>query len=283
MALYRGFTTVEELDHQYRPELRVADALKIRAGWAGHNVRVGQMAERGLGYGPTRDEYADVFRAPTGVPGAAPIHIFLHGGYWRANAPSDFHFIAEQLVKDGFCVVIPNYSLCPKVTIDEIVRQMRACLKWVHQSASTFGADPNNITLSGHSAGGQLTAMLLATDWQREYGLDPTFIRGGCAVSGLYDLAPFPYTTLQPLLQLTWDQVARNSPINLERELCAPLSLFVGGDESEEFHRQMTDYAQAMGGLPTAAIPNANHFTVLNAYLDPESALYRQIKIYSAA
>jgi arylformamidase len=219
------------------------------------------------------DVYVDIFHGPAG----APIHVFLHGGYWRANAPRDFHFIAEQLVKDGFCVVIPNYSLAPKVTLDEIVRQVRACLKWVARSARMSNADQSNITISGHSAGGHLTAMMLLTDWQGEYGLAPDFIRGGLGVSGLYDLAPFPYTTLQPQLQLTWAQVARNSPIKIDRRPCAPLSLTVGGDESEEFHRQMTDYAEYAGGLDHFPTPGTNHFNVLGAYLDRESRLYKTI------
>jgi arylformamidase len=272
MKLYRDFATVEELDRQYLPGLRVPNAGEIRAGWAIQNARVGKTLHSRLAYGPTVDEYVDVFRGPAG----APIHVFLHGGYWRANAPGDFHFVVERLVADGFCVVVPNYSLCPKVTIDEIVRQVRACLKWLHAFADLAGADPANLTLSGHSAGGHLTAMALLTDWPGEYGIDPGFIRGGIAVSGLYDLAPFPYTTLQPSLQLTWDQVARNSPIKSARAPCAPLVLAVGGDESEEFQRQMNDYARHVGA-EAFAVPGANHFTVLDAYLDPASRLYREI------
>jgi len=271
MTLYRDFSTVEELDQQYLPGLRVANAAAIRAQWAKENARLAGKVLKRLSYGPTLDEYVDVFEGKIG----APIHVFLHGGYWRANAPSDFYFVAERLAADGFCVVLPNYSLAPKVSLDEIVRQMRACLKWI----KVFGihnADNSNITISGHSAGGHLTAMMLLTDWQGEYGIDPSFIRGGVAVSGLYDLAPFPYTTLQPSLQLTWDQVARNSPIKISRPPCAPLALTVGGDESEEFHRQMTDYA-AHAGVESFVVPAANHFTVLDAYRDPASRLYREI------
>ena len=272
--LYRDFQTVEELDKQYLPGLRIPDAAVVRARWIPDNERMGKSVRPGLFYGPSLDEYADIF--PASTPGA-PIHVFLHGGYWRANAPRDFYFVAERLVQDGFCVVIPNYSLCPKVTLDEIVRQMRACLKWVHRSGSSFDGDPSNVTVSGHSAGGHLTAMILLTDWQGEYGIDPAFIRGGVAVSGLYDLMPFPYTTLQPSLQLTWDQVARQSPIKQTGPLCAPLKLAVGGDESEEFHRQMNDYA-AHAKLDCFAVPDINHLTVLAAYLDRNSALYRAIR-----
>lgn len=271
MKLYRDFASIEELDKQYLPGLRVANAAAIREQWAKENARLAPKVLKRLTYGPTLDEYVDVFEGKIG----APIHVFLHGGYWRANAPSDFYFVAERLAADGFCVVMPNYSLAPKVSLDEIVRQMRACLKWI-KVFGVHNADTSNVTISGHSAGGHLTAMMLLTDWQGEFGIDPSFIRGGVAVSGLYDLAPFPYTTLQPSLQLTWDQVARNSPIKIDRRLCAPLALTVGGDESEEFHRQMTDYA-AHAGLEAFVLPATNHFTVLDAYLDPASRLYREI------
>ena len=274
MPLYRQFETVEQLDQQYLPALRVPEFREIVARWSTESERVGKLPGHHprLAYGPTLDETVDIFYGPKG----APIHVFLHGGYWRAFAPKDFYFIAEQLVKDGFCVVLPNYSLCPKVSIDEIVRQVRACLKWLHVFADLAGADPTNITLSGHSAGGHLTAMALLTDWQGDYGIDPSFIRGGVAVSGLYDLAPFPYTTLQPSLQLTWDQVARNSPINQPAALCAPLALTVGERESEEFHCQMKDYAEHKH-LRSFVVPDANHYTVLDAYLDRDSLLYREI------
>ena len=173
-------------------------------------------------------------------------------------------------------MVVPNYSLCPKVTLDEIVRQMRACLVWINRTADEFGADGTNVTISGHSAGGHLTAMMMLTDWQGEYGLDPSFITAGIAISGLYDLAPFPYTTLQPSLQLTWDQVTRLSPINSRRTPCSPLTLAVGQDESEEFQRQMNDYA-ALIDAPTIVVPSANHFTILEPYNDAASALYKAL------
>lgn len=159
MKLYRDFETVEELDKQYLPSLHVPDLPAIRARWAEDNARMAKTVRHRIAHGPTRDEYLDVFPGPAG----APIHIFLHGGYWRANAPSDFYFVAERLVQDGFCVVVPNYSLAPKASLDEIVRQVRACVRvpWVHLNSDVFDADAANVTISGHSAGGHLTAMVL--------------------------------------------------------------------------------------------------------------------------
>ena len=91
--------------------------------------------------------------------------------------------------------VVVNYALCPKVTIDEIVRQARAAIAWTYKSAGSFGGDPERIYVAGHSAGGHLTGMLLLTNWEGDYALPKEFIKGACAISNLFNLAPFPYTS----------------------------------------------------------------------------------------
>lgn len=173
--------------------------------------------------------------------------------------------------------VVINYALCPEVTIEEIVRQTRAALAWTYESAGSFGGDPERIYVAGHSAGGHLTAMLLSTDWERDYGLPGDVIKGACAISGLFDLAPFPYTFLQPKLQLTWDQVSRNSPILHLPDDAPPLLVAYGEDETAEFRRQSEEFLAAWKskGLPgdLLPLPDANHYDVLEGFLDPESPL----------
>jgi arylformamidase len=106
-----------------------------------------------------------------------------------------------------------NYALCPIVSIDEIVRQVRASIAWAFRHGGEFGADTSRLTISGHSVGGHLVAMALATDWRGGYGLPPDFIKGAVAISGVYDLGFVPYSYIQPKVQATWDQVLRLSPI----------------------------------------------------------------------
>lgn len=285
MMLYKHFTSQEAIDRQYNVAASVG-------GYAAHAkicareseaVRQRFRCEANLRYGPTLDETVDVF--PAVRPGA-PLVVFIHGGYWqRPVTTREFAFVARELLADGAAVAIPNYSLCPKVTIDEIVRQNRAAVAWLVREAERFNADPARLVVCGHSAGGHLTAMLLCTDWAGEYGMPPDTIKGGLAISGLFDLRPFVYSWLQPKLQLAHQTVVRQSPLfqvpSPEAGPDAPLVLAVGGDETEEFHRQAETFLRAWKAKNhdghVVDLPGRNHFTVVHEFLDRASPLYREL------
>jgi arylformamidase len=265
--LYRDFATSEALDREYNPRLAVPDVDSEFRRWAEDSARVRAELPCRLDvpYGPTRAEHLDLFPAERG---GAPVHVFFHGGYWRAFTAKEFSFVAEPLHRRGIAVAIVNYALCPEVKVEEIVRQCRAALAWVKRNAAAFGGDPARISISGHSAGGHITGMMLATEWERLYGLPGDLVKAACPVSGLYDLEPFPFTWLQPTLQLGWDEVRRCSPL---RRLPAPgprIAVVVGGRESAEFHRQAEEYVAALRGAGHAPayldVPERDHFTILH-------------------
>ncbi len=273
--LYRGFATQEELDEQYDPERTVANAgfyadLYERESYL---LRSERKHSLNVAFGPTLAEHVDLY--PAGED--APVLVYVHGGYWRARTSQEFGFVARGPGSRGVATVVPNYALCPEVTIDEIVRQTRAALAWAYKNARTFGGDPDRIHVAGHSAGGHLVAMLLTTDWEDDYGLPADVIKGATVISGLFDLAPFPYTFLQPKLQLTWDQVRRNSPILHVPDSASPLFVAYGGDETDEFKRQSKDYLAAWKsrGLQGEhlVLSGKNHYDVIDGFLDPESPL----------
>ena len=114
----------------------------------------------------------------------------MHGGYWRSLDKQHFSFVARGLQPAGVLVAVINYALIPTVDMDELVRQVRASVAWLHRNVAALGGDPDNITVSGHSAGGHLTAMLLSTDWPAFAGLPADLVKAGCGISGLYDLEP---------------------------------------------------------------------------------------------
>ncbi len=282
MRLYRDFTDQAALDAAYDPSRTAEDAAGMMAAWQARSAAtVAEGGGRlGVRYGPTLAEYLDIFPAgPAARPtaGPAPVHVFVHGGYWRRFSARDFAWVAEPVGARGVTAVIVNYALCPAVSIVEIVRQIRAALAWCHQHAASFGGDPGRLTLSGHSAGGHLVAMALATDWSGQYGLPDGLVERALALSGLFDLRPFPFTYLQPALQLTTAEVLAASPIDLAPTAPTPLTVAVGALESDEFRRQSRDFVAAwrQHEAPCAyqELAGADHFTALDRLFAPESPL----------
>lgn len=280
MPLYRAFETQEELDWEYKPEIRIEDPKafeKIIAGRIATAKAALAVLERtaDVYYGPTRMEKLDIYPA---AEANAPIVVFIHGGYWFDGRlkKENYVWVAKGFVARGVTTVVIDYDVCPKVTIDEIVRQCRAAVAWVYKNAETFGGDRERLYVTGNSAGGHLTAMMAITDWAGDYLLPADVIKGCCPISGLYDLEPFPYTWLQPKIQLTGQQIRRNSPILNVPEGGVPLLISWGGNESAEFHRQSEDFGAAWRSRGNSAIlhaqPGCDHFTAIEGFVDPDSA-----------
>ena len=175
--------------------------------------------------------------------------------------------------------MVVNYSLCPKVTIDEISRQARAAVAWTLRHIGEHGGDPSRVAVGGHSAGGHLSAMCLATRWADDYGLPADPLTAAVLVSGIYDIAPLRHSYLQPQIRLDDGIVARNSPLFAVRPCATPALVTWGGDESAEFARQSHDFHaawQAAGNRSELlAQAGANHFTAVDGFEEPTSPLCR--------
>jgi arylformamidase len=266
------------LESQYNNRARVPGHGDVFARWraASALARERSPCRLDLRYGAAAGETLDVF--PAAVP-AAPVLVFLHGGYWRSLDKADHSFIAPAFNAHGALVVVPNYSLCPAVSVEHIVLQLAAAVAWVWRHAAEHGGDPQRIALAGHSAGGHLAAMLLSCRWKElADDLPAQPLAGALSISGLYDLEPLRHAPfLQADLQLTRAAVARLSPAFFPRPKAAKLYAAVGLDESEEFQRQSRLIRDVWG--PTAvpvceSVPGADHYTVLNGLADPAGRLH---------
>jgi arylformamidase len=278
--MYRHFTDQAEIDAQYNAGASVRDYEDFLKRWemSSQAAREELPCHLNVAYGQTRAETLDIFPAEVS---SAPVHVFFHGGYWRSLSKSEFSFVARGPRRAGFTTVVVDYALCPWVSIDEIVRQARSAVAWVYRNIERYGGDPSRITLSGHSAGGHLTAMSLLTPWVETYDLPEDVVRAALCISGLHDLAPLRYSYLQPALQIDEGVIARNSPVRLVKRVAAPVLLAWGEQESAEFARQSLDLATALAGTGTRAqtctLHGAHHFSVLDGFLDPQSRLCRAL------
>lgn len=280
MKLYRNFTSQEDIDLEYNLALTVPD-IEHWIEWytlESLTARCKLDCMLDVRFGPTVDETVDIFPAKEQ---GAPLLVFIHGGYWVSCSSKDYSLVANGLVSRGITVAVANYSLCPKVTISEISRQVRAVIAWLHREASNFNADPSRIFVAGHSAGGHQVGMLLATDWLIEYGLPNDVIKGGISISGVFDLRPLCYSYLQPKLLLTHEVILHQSPyLNIPRS-GPPLLITFGEKETKEFHRQSTEYLQAWqaNGLRGELLVQEgnHHFSAIEGLNDSSSSLCQAI------
>jgi arylformamidase len=266
------------LSRLYNNRELVPDHAQYFARWAEGSQRArGTMTcHLDLRYGEAPGETLDLFPARKGDGSCV---MFIHGGYWRSLDKRDFSFLAPTFVAGGISLAVVNYDLCPKVSMDEIVRQMLRASRWLWLHAEDYGMDQDRLYVSGHSAGGHLTAMLMCAQWPTfDRQLPKDLWKGGLAISGLYDLRPLVAVEwLNVDLRLDEAAALRLSPAFMPPATRAPVMTCAGGDESSEFLRQNALLGERWRGAfaGDVSMPGKNHFSVIDALADAQSALFQ--------
>lgn len=232
-------------------------------------------------YGSGEDETLDIF-TPAVAPAAAamPVMVFVHGGAWRALSKEDASAPAQTFVASGCLYVALNFSNLPSVRLPDMASQCRQALLWVHRNIARHGGDPNRIFVSGHSSGGHLCGVLLTTDWQA-LGAPADLLKGGVAMSGMYELYPVMKSSRSSYVKLQGNELAELSPMRHLDRIACPVIVVHGERESPEFQRQATEFATALAGMgrlrARLVLPDRNHFEVPEAFNDASSALSRAV------
>jgi arylformamidase len=270
----------EEIEAQFNPRKSVPDFEDHQArhtAWsAAARAELDGRLDVAYGDGPLHK--VDIFPAPG--PRNAPVHLFFHGGYWRAQDKANFAHIARMIVDAGICAVIANYDLCPAVTLNGTVDSALRAIAWTWRHAREYSGDPERLTLSGHSAGAHLCAMALAHDWPAA-GLPAAVIKGAVPISGIFDPEPAMHITVNAEIGLTAAIARGNNALRLPPKVRCPVKLFVGGDEPAHWIQQSELYAEHLrqhGLAPElTVIPHAHHFDILDQYVDAASPIIRAI------
>lgn len=265
MAKTLSAEQIEHINLQYLPRLTVPNVEGYLEKSAERSARVRKKlaCEIDVAYGDTPGQTLDIFPA---TAKGAPVHIFIHGGYWRSLDKHIYSHVAGPMVAAGAAVVLPNYDLCPDVRITDIANQMRRAVAWVYKNAAKFNASRAKIYVSGHSAGGHLTGMLVATDWAEHGGLPGNLIKGSAPLSGLFDIEPHRHSQLQDEIRLTAKEARAMSPMYLAPVAPGPAIVAVGGAEPDLFHWQSLAYAAHLRrhGIKASymATGSDNHFDI---------------------
>ena len=221
----------------------------------------------------------DIFRC--GKPNA-PLYVFVHGGYWQRGDKSVYSFVAESFVRSGIDVALIGYQLCPESSMTGIVNQIRTALIWLWRNAHNYAISKDRINISGHSAGGHITGMILATDWQQiSSDLPKDLVKTGIPISGLYQLEPLRKTTIADALGLDDVESMALSPHFFEPITTAPILVTLGGAETPEFHWQTDQFVEKWklneAPLEYHADPDVDHFGVVERLASKDSQIFKKI------
>jgi arylformamidase len=267
--------SAEWFEHQYNPRLTVKDAALILPEWRkrAQATREKHPPMGDIKYGPHPRENLDLFRAPN----AHATVVYIHGGYWRMLSKLETSWVAEHFVEQGISVALINYPLCPDVPLYHIRNSVQRAFAHLWHKVLT-NHERQKIIVTGHSAGGHLAALHLATDWT-DYNMPRNPIAGVVSLSGVFDVAPLINTSMNVDLRLTPETAA---PLNLHNAnlMCdAPLLLAVGADEPHAFHQQSGDLAKAWPALKPEilALSATNHYTIVDHLAARDGVLHNYV------
>ncbi|MBT3910723.1 MAG: alpha/beta hydrolase fold domain-containing protein, partial [Rhodospirillaceae bacterium] len=131
----------QELDDQYNQRTLVPDANDYMARHLelSKAVRTEHPCRLDLAYGPSEDEILDIFPAQNSPNGAAPCVVYYHGGAWTRWHKDYNSYQAPAFTGAGVTFISVNFALVPDVDLDELIRQCRAVVQWVHANAAEIG------------------------------------------------------------------------------------------------------------------------------------------------
>jgi acetyl esterase/lipase len=245
-------------------EAFVADITEKAAAFRSEMSAAGR-ARLEQAYGDRPRQRYDLF-----LPDAEPtaLAVFIHGGYWRTFDKSFWSHLAAGALARGAAVAFPSYTLCPEIRIRDITAEITEFLQKVTAD------HPLPLHLSGHSAGGHLASNVL------DRGLGDR-VRKVVSVSGVHDLRPLIRTSMNADLHLDAEEARAESPALKDPVDDIDLTCWVGGEELLAFRQQNRLLAEAWGllGARTEAVEavGKNHFTVIEPFADPDSALTRTL------
>ena len=269
----------ETLFAEYNNRGKVPDFEAFITDFEARSDQLRANAKKGridLTYGDGPRDRFDLFLPDAPNP---PLHVFIHGGYWQWNDKDTYAFLAKPFLDAGIAFANLEYTLCPEVTLAELVDQVRRGVKHLWKNGAELGYDRDRIQVSGHSAGGHLTGVILTTDWSAfDDGLPADIVESAMPISGIFDLEPIRHTPIGDPLGLDAVNAAALSPMFALPRTRAQTVVALGSFEGREFHRQAEAFSincrNHGADVRIASVHGGNHFSVLEALATSDGQLF---------
>jgi arylformamidase len=195
--------------------------------------------EANVAYGSEPGETLDIF-LPNNAGSDMPIHMFIHGGYWRMFSKEDYSCVAETVTGAGAVAAIVDYSVMPTARMDVLVGQVLKAKSFLLAHADRFGATPRRFSVSGHSAGAHLATFLF------HRSLAPSGVIAAFLLGGLYDLEPLQTSFLRDEIALSDEEVRRFTPMRQEHDPATRVAIMTGELETNPFKIQANAFRDTL-------------------------------------
>lgn len=190
------------------------------------------VVQADIPYGPDPRQRLDLYQPEASVPSARMTLLFVPGGCWGACdtfPKDDYRFIADTFTAHGYTVVIPNYRLYPAHGFADIIADVATAVDLIAQQGGALGIDNQRLVLSGHSAGGQMVALLALDERYLQPGTRRQ-LTGWIGLAGPYDFFPFT-EDYQPALFAPESRYPDSQPVNFVDGAEPPALLLYGLDD----------------------------------------------------
>jgi acetyl esterase/lipase len=218
----------------------------------------------GLAYGPLARQKLDVYTPLQ--PGPHPVIVFIYGGGWESGERGHYRFVAENLTRHGYAVIIPDYRVYPEARFPSFIEDAALALRWVRDNAAIYGGDRAHLFIMGHSAGAHIGAMLaLDGRYLAAIGMTRQELKGFIGLAGPYDFLPLTSSRLRTILAAP--DMAQTQPITFADAGAPPMLLLHGLDDTTVKPANSIDLAAKLAKkgsrVETRLYPDMGHIGIL--------------------
>ncbi|EDS28155.1 kynurenine formamidase [Culex quinquefasciatus] len=235
-------------------------------------------------YGSEDSEKFDIYG--DNLPDDAPLFVYIHGGYWQMLSKKESAYCAKPLVERGFRVIILDYELCPKVTLAELVSQIKCAGEYILNYAEENRV--RHVSIAGHSAGAHLIAAMLDRQFVATVGDEIRLVKHVYLISGVFKLDELRHTqsvNAKNLLGLNDANVRGLSPLEMDyghlRGLSVQVHVSVAENDSAVFKQMAKDMHEHLerfgvqGSLHV--LPELDHFDIVEKLAEKDYFITKAI------